>query len=288
MFTVQDLAGSPVSGLTAAAFTLALTRRSGSSMISSSETVTVSSQGGGLYWVAYTPTAAATLYRLTITPVSGSHVVDPGSFQDDVESDFPTTAGPYFTTRDRFKTAFAISDDRYDAAIDQLLPQVTEQLQGEFGRTIFEATLTEYPQPLSRCATILLVKNPPITSITSLHVSTDIPRVYDATTLLVNGTDYLLSEDGQWIEFPSPLYFPSGSMSRAVQVIYVGGYATVPGDIEEASQRLLAVKLYKATGQLYHLAGENRADGGMSGVRFDDITPNVEAVINRYRLGTIV
>jgi hypothetical protein len=287
-FSAVDLYGAAVTGLTGANFTTALTRRSGASLIASAETVAVAEIGAGLYWVYYTPTLAATLYRLTVVPVSASHVVDPSEFQEDVVSGSSATSGPYLTTRANFKTAWSISTTEHDARIDALLPQVTKLCQTYCGRTFFETSATEYPSFLSRYATMLPVKNPPITAITSLHLSLDIPRVYDATTVLVEGTDFIVSEEGQWIEFVAPRCLNvSGTLAKSARLIYTGGYAVIPGDLERAAQEIIGVKLLKGSGKLYHFLGESRDDGSMAGIRFDDVTPSALAVMDSYRLAVI-
>jgi hypothetical protein len=189
-------------------------------------------------------------------------------------------------TRAAFKTAFGVLGTDLDAAIDAMLPQITAEVCGICERVFEQATVTEYPAPLSNYATILPVDQPPIASITSLHWSTAIPRVYDATTLLINGTDYLISSDSQWIELVSPRSYGT-SPTRVAKVVYVGGYATIPLDLVRAAQELLAVKLYKATGKIYHFLGVTTADGSMQGVRFDDLTPDAERTFERYRLRSI-
>lgn len=282
--TVQDLSGIPVTGLTSANFTTTLRRRSGASLVTSAESVSVLEIGGGQYWFYYTPTAAATLYILSVAPVSLAHALNPDEFQDTIEAASTATSGPYLTTRENLKTAFgwSSSTDR-DAKIDALLPQVTDLFQTYCNRQFVQASVTEYPAPLSSVIQTIIVGRPPIASVTSLWVSTAIPRVYDSTTLLVNGTDYLTSEDGQWVELVSPrcVYGPP---SRVVKITYVGGYATIPGDLERAAQEVIGVKIAKASGNLYHVMGVTAADGAMTGLRFDDVTPNAQAVMDAYRL----
>jgi hypothetical protein len=289
VFSVVDLAGSPVLNLTAANFTLNLRRRSGTSLIATPETVTVQQIGGGEYWAFYTPTQAATLYVLKIAAVAANHIVSAPQegFQDDIEAAVVVTAGPYLTTRDRVKQAFGFTQNTRDAQIDQLLPQVTDLFQTYCGRNFFQSLVTEYPPPLSRCVRILLVRKPPIASVTTFHFSTALPRVHDATTLLVEGTDFFISEDGQWIELvtPRPLY---GSGIKVAKLVYTGGYAIVPGDLERAAQEVIGVKVQKSFGGgMYHMLNQTSGDGNIGGLRWDDITPNALMVMDAYRLRSV-
>lgn len=173
-----------------------------------------------------------------------------------------------------------------DAAITALLPQASDQFENECNRIFASATVTEFiPPPASGCFQRLQVKRPPIASVTSLHFSSALPRVYDATTVLVEGTDFIVSESGLWVTLEAPRY-AFGSGERAARLIYVGGFSPIPDRAERAVQELLAVKLYKATGRLYHIAGSTAGDGSIQGARFDDITENVQAAIDFYRIPT--
>jgi len=289
IFRVSDLTGAAVSGLTSAAFTLSLRRKSGATLVATSETVGVTSIGGGEYWIFYTPTVAATLYVLTVTAISTDYLVSapPEGYQDDIEAVAAVTAGPYLTTRDRLKAAFDFKQDIHDARIDQLLPQVTDLFQTYCDRQFFSALVTEYPTPLSNCVRLLLAGRPPITAVTSMHLSSAIPRVYSAAELLVEGTDFFVSEDGQWIELVTPrsIY---GPVTKVAKLVYTGGYASVPGDLERAAQEVIGVKVLKGAGKLYHFLSESVGEGSMQGLRWDDVTPNALAVMDSYRLRAIV
>jgi len=285
---VSDTFGVPVTGLTSAGFTLTLTRRSGGSMISSAEAVGVTDMGGGQYWIYFTPTAAATLYALTFVPVNPNHIASPqDGYQVDVEAAPTAVSGPYLTTRDNVKTAFDYNTAEHDALIDALLPRVTSFAQTYCGRLFFEQEVTEYPSLASACAATIFVRNYPIATVTSLHFSSDVPRVYDATTLLVDGTDYLIDEHSQRVEFVTPRYVYGASLLRAVRIIYVGGYAIIPDDLARAAEEIIGDKVEKGKGRLYHLTGQNRSDGSLAGIRFDDIPDNARETLDFYRLRVI-
>lgn len=275
-----------MTGLVTGAFTLTLRRRSGANLISSSETVSVQEISGGEYWVYYTPTAAATLYILDVAMVSASYQVSPGQFQDDIQSTAATTSGPYLTTRDAFKLSWGITRSDDDARIDALLAQVTTLFETTCGRGFALAQVTEYPRILGHYLRRVFLARPPYQAMTSLHLSTSVPRVYDSTTLLVEGTDYIVEESSGIVEFQSPREV-CGPLMKVVRAIYTGGYDPIPSDLERAAQEVIGVKLDKGKGHLYHVLNESRADGSISGVRFDDITPNAQAVIDRYTLQAV-
>lgn len=174
-----------------------------------------------------------------------------------------------------------------DAALPALISQVSDLIQGPTycDRQFAQATVTEYPEPLSGVVGALFADRPPIGTITSLHWSTALPRVYDSTTLLVEGTDYVVSADARSLEMATSRLACS-PRAKMAKLVYQGGYATLPGDIVRACQEIIAVKVYKATGHLYHFQSVTAADGAIQGARFDDVTPDAERVLNAYRLRT--
>ena len=186
------------------------------------------------------------------------------------------------TTQAALRLAWKITtNSTEDLALPALISQVSDLIQGPTwcNRTFAQASVTEYPAPLSHYASVLFPSRPPIGTITSLHFSSAIPRVYDATTLLVEGTDYIVSADFNTIELVSARSL-SGIRAKAFKLIYSGGYATLPKEIERACQEIIAVKVYKATGRLYHFQSVTAADGAIQGARFDDVTPDAERVLN--------
>lgn len=221
--------------------------------------------------------------------VSATQQVAPNQFQDDIQAVATPASGPYLTTRASFKTAWNITKTDDDSRIDALLAQVTDLFQSLCDRQFYAAEVTEYPRilgvPLSR---VFLARTPVTTPLTALYLSWSWPRVYDATTLLVEGTDYVVDEETGTVEFVSPTWYSGKSRIRAIQATYTGGYSTIPGDLERAAQEVLGVKLDKAKGHLYHVLSESRADGSIAGIRFDDMTPNALAVIDKYRNSAIV
>lgn len=174
-----------------------------------------------------------------------------------------------------------------DGNIAALVPQATAWLLQEMDRPKFfkshssgtpvdETTFVRVHEGGS--AKLFLPRYPNVT-ITSLWLSTSVPRVYDATTLLTDGTHFLLDAEtgivhrvgGDWPDDP-----------LAVKVTYNGGYDTVPAEMERAAQELIAFWLQKGKDRLYHLTGTQLGDGEVQGVRFDAPQTVIDACW-RYR-----
>lgn len=81
-----------------------------------------------------------------------------------------------------------------------------------------------------RDSTVLFARNYPINGVTSIHQDED--RAFPAGTL-VAAADYIFSTTGpRTITAVNDVIWESGI--QTIQVIYNAGYATVPGDLENA------------------------------------------------------
>lgn len=193
-----------------------------------------------------------------------------------------------FTSAAAVKVALNLpSTSGDDANIAALVPQATAWLLREMDRPKFfqnhtAGTATDETAFLrvhEGGSDRLFLPRYPAVTITSLWVSTTIPRVYDATTLLTDGTHYLLDADlgvvyrvgSDWPDVP-----------LAVKAVYNGGYAAVPAEMERAAQELIAFWLQKGKNQLYHLTGTQLGDGQVEGVRYDAPQTVIDACW-RYR-----
>jgi len=167
-----------------------------------------------------------------------------------------------------------------DVRVTELLSVVDADIQGYCGRDLFSATLTEYFTAEGEGCDRLLVNEWPITSVTSVHVSTDLPRVYDSTTLLTADEDYITHLEAGVIDRVDNGIFPKNS--RATKVIYVGGYATIPKDLEWAAIECISYHLQRSKHHLHHLTSINTDHGDLVGVRFN-IPDTARVILDRYR-----
>lgn len=130
---------------------------------------------------------------------------------------------------------------------------------------------------------VLQLPNWPVGAITSIHESTDSPRVWDATTL-VSADDYVVNlltgevhlSTGAWNAIPQSIRF----------IGYLGyGYsgAAIPGDLKRAVTQV-AAKLW--TTERDGLDGKTSAGGGPGGgvnLETTMLTPFAERVFELYR-----
>lgn len=197
---------------------------------------------------------------------------------------------PDFTTLAATKTALGLGSATGDESnINALIPQVTALALGPdlMDRPGFfqnGSDVTEYPSVVS-AGTRLFLDRYPNAVVTSIHVSTDAPRVYDATTILTADQDYIVNPETGVVHRIASTW-PTDV--RAVQVIYDGGYtvggaAPFPAELERAAQMIIAAMLQKGKDRIYHLTGTNLGDGQVTGIRFDDIPDTARAIFLGYR-----
>jgi hypothetical protein len=116
------------------------------------------------------------------------------------------------------------------ANIQRALKTATTLMERRLGRQVVSrGTITEYHTvPWSpRRKTIRLLQFPLLAAPT-IHESTDDPRVYDATTLLVNGTDFqYTAATGEVHRLSGSELYPWACGRRAIKASYTAGWAQV-------------------------------------------------------------
>jgi hypothetical protein len=288
LFRVVNIGGSPVTGLTGVDFTSTVQRQSGTDpdMTLTADAASVSidelDAGGlpGWFWAYYTPTTDVGIHLLQV--VEGAFTGSLGvqhRWEDLVESGTAVAAGPYLTTRANVKTALMITATDDDGRIDALLAQVTDFFHVYARRNFLSATLTQFYN--GNGSRVLNLRRYPVSAVTSVHENLDEPRVYGASDLLVANTDYdFNSANGILYRFGGT--WPSGW--KTVKVVYTGGYATIPGDLERAAIEVIAAKMEKGRTRSYHVTAESHQDGSVSGIVANDLTPSARRVLERYSL----
>ena len=272
-----------VTGLSGAAITTVLERMSGDARVAATEVVTLveASSGNGYYFLEFTPENAG-LYFLTYTLASTDHTALPGTgFQLEVTTDTPPT-GQYLITLAEYREQ-AGDTQTSDAIVNSLIRAVTARAQKIAMKRplVYKAGVTEYPR--TRGTDEIFLDNFPIDTITSLHCSTALPRVWDSTTLLVEGEDYIVDTRGSGRIWRMGARWPSSPHS--VQVIYAGGMSPIPDDLQRAVLETMLAKREMTAEKLYHIQGSTVDEGGgsISGIRNQDIPPGAMQVFMSYR-----
>lgn len=140
-------------------------------------------------------------------------------------------------TLPELKTYMGVEGSAEDARLNEAINGATFWLERQTDRHfITRGSITEYHTVEAGQKTIR-ASHWPIISVTSIHESTDNPRVYDATTLLTAGTHYQhVAESGliRRLSYSEPADWATGY--RVIKLIFHYGYATtaaVPDDLKQ-------------------------------------------------------
>ena len=168
-------------------------------------------------------------------------------------------------------------NQEHDAELARLIPAVQAFLERECERTFESATVTEYFSG-DEWSDRLLVARPPIVSIANLW--DDPARVY-ATPL--SASSYVLDDAGAGVIRLDGLLFSQGL--RNIKVTYVGGFAEIPPDLEQAAIELVWAAREKGVNNLVGVRSRSVADGNVQYVNLG-WGSLVEDIIAKYRLHT--
>ena len=277
-YWAKDILDQSQTGLTISDFTVTLKEDSNGTFGTASEPVTLAELDAtnlaGQYEFRFTPDTVAT-YALEVTP--GFTDAQGGTFRTlvDVASAVSVT-GSDLCTLAQVKAYIGGygNDTEDDSVIEDIIDRATSYITNATGRTHTSANHTEkYDGGWYKS---LVLQHQPVQSVSSVHESTDIPRVYDSSTLLDADDEYILDESGmlwrvgsQWASGPN-----------AIQVVYTAGAATVPGDLNWAAVRLSA--LWLKSRDFLGITSQSLGDGSVTHFGPQDVPWDVQQVIDRY------
>ena len=194
------------------------------------------------------------------------------------------------TTTAKVKAYLGISASTWDTILATLVTSASAIIQSYCRRQFNSQTFTEYHDgaDLQVPRAQIIVKNPPIISVTSVYDDLDQPPTWPAADL-VSSDDYAVYLDEGIVELYPDYTFGDGR--RNVRVIYVGGYATVPTDIEQAANMLVANIFNRGRTGADGLQSERIGDYSYvradAGVTSHGIPNDVRAILAPYRLVAI-
>lgn len=236
------------------------------------EVVTVEEQGtSGFYEARFTPTKHAPtghtyLLRLKAPPATTDgaiYHVELRSFPSLLLA--PEAVGAFFTTLAAVKEYADITGSTQDAIITNLIARVTRVMQDRMGRRVLEGTWTEIHDGIARPG--IIVRERPITSVTSIHESPD--QTWDSSTLIA-ASDYIVDGRLGRIKLKADVFLPG---FQNVRVIYLGGYATVPAALEHVAIRMVSREL--KTRKNLDVQSMTLKDGSFSNAVIQNVTRGI-------------
>jgi hypothetical protein len=208
------------------------------------------------------------------------------------------------TTLADLKTYLGISDSSEDDLLNLLIADADAAILGYIGRTIEQATLTEFYS--GDGTQMLVLKQRPVTTVTSVHVdqsgySGQGSGAFDSTTEWTAGEDFYIrtvveneSNTGELVAIKGPGTFTADHQPKTwgewplgtgnIKVVYTAGYSTVPSDLAGACRMLVSwMRASRDNGR----AIESEKLGSYSYKLMDDDgvpeLATVKGVCNRYR-----
>lgn len=183
----------------------------------------------------------------------------------------------------RMKSYLDISDTTDDARLERSISAASRLLNVLTERDLKARAVTKYLT--GDGSTDLRLPNWPVNDSASLQVweSTDLPRVWDATTL-IDSNDYVIDTErgeihysGGWSEAPL-------SIKLSANLGYGYGSEEVPDDLQQATMEI-AARLWST--ERDHLAGRTSVSSpNGSSTTLDNeriLTPFAREVVDRYR-----
>ena len=164
------------------------------------------------------------------------------------------------TTLADLKTYLGISDSSEDALLNLLIADADAAILGYIGRTIEQATLTEYYSGAGAPTLVLQPRAGP--AVTSVHVdqsgySGQGSGAFASSTEWTAGEDFYIrtvveneSNTGELVAIKGPGTFTADHQPKTwgewprgtgnIKVVYTAGYSTVPSDLAGACRILVA------------------------------------------------
>lgn len=174
------------------------------------------------------------------------------------------------TTLANLKEQIGMTGTGNDAFLTNLIARASAFIKTVTHRCIEATSLTEYHDGPGDDR--IRLRDWPVISVASVHESAD--QVWDSTTLIPS-TDYLLDARLGRIIRKSGVIFARHPLS--VRVIYTGGYATVPADIEMACLELCVAKWRRRSNE--GVQSKNLPDGSIVMFSASDISADLRRLL---------
>jgi hypothetical protein len=127
------------------------------------------------------------------------------------------------------------NDTADDSLLSSIIARVSADVAKRCNRTFAAGAVTEYYKGNNKSE--MLVRRPPVNSVTSIHVDSD--RVWGSDTAIDADSIVIAEECPGLITLIDETFDSYGNVEN-VKIVYNGGYSTIPADLESKVLRLCA------------------------------------------------
>jgi len=147
---------------------------------------------------------------------------------------------PLITASD-YKAYQGISSTTQDAAINAIIPKVSELVKSFCRRTFLDYVTNNKVEVFKGGNTALNLLEPPLINVSLVEYSDDYGQTY---LPLVNYQDYVVDNSTDQVNLIS-VYYQLSTKINAFRVTYTAGYTTLPEDLKLAVMDLVTYYLRK-------------------------------------------
>ncbi len=183
-------------------------------------------------------------------------------------------------TKEQVKTELTIEGTSADTIIDSLIDRIQSLWDTETNRTWEQTTFTEYYS--SEESDTVFLKNYPVSSITTIHDDPD--WVYGSDTL-VSSDDYTYDEKDGIVYYNGDFFTGRNN----IKVVYVAGYLTTPGWLEQILIRQVAHWYTQGTKQKWDKSSNSMQEGGTTSYTQlkNNMLPDFDSLVEMHRRPSI-
>lgn len=286
-YWAKDMLDADKTGLSLASFTVSLRRKTATdiSFVPATEPVTLlefdATYEPGQYEFRFTPLYGGT-YILQVTPTFADNRGDIWRATFDVVDSI--TLQNALCTRDQVKAYLENYDGitKDDSIIDQHIDRASDFIQRECGRLFIESSITEYRN--GHDVDTLVMGEYPITDASAVQIweSKAFPRVYDATTLLVNGTDYVIESKTGIAQRASGKW---AAGMNAIKITYPAGFTVIPPALNWCAVRVVSHWLLSR--RMVGTTSINVGDGSVQSYTHDRLPTDVLKTLQLFKSGLV-
>jgi hypothetical protein len=184
--------------------------------------------------------------------------------------------GLNLTTKADYKTYAGIKSTNDDAAIDFIIPKVSDLVKSYCNRTFVDYWETPKVEIFNGGVKEFILAETPVVAISSVQGSTDYGQTY---TALTQYTEWVL-QDNMILSLDASGYFPK--LIKGYKVTYTAGYNDVPNDLELAILDLISY-YRKANSAVHSTRDMTPNTAQITYISSTNLPAHIKRVLDLYR-----